>query len=286
MTEASGPAVANGGSTAQAPMAPVMHRVVRRHQDLEDTVSLWLEPVDQPLPRPMAGQFMMLWAFGIGEAPISLAGNEDGLLVHTIRSVGAVTEALCSAAEGSEIGVRGPFGTGWGLAEAEGQPVVIVAGGLGLAPVRPIVTEILSSRGRFEEVTLLVGARSPETLLYEDELAQWRRQGSIDVGVTVDSATPSWRGHVGVVTSLIEHTPAATGTRAFVCGPEVMMRFTARALIDRGLDPDAIAVSLERNMHCAIGHCGHCQLGPAFVCKDGPVLAWSRVEPLLKVRER
>ncbi|MGB5759397.1 MAG: hypothetical protein WBM50_20955, partial [Acidimicrobiales bacterium] len=125
-----------------------------------------------------------------------------------------------------------------------------------------------------------------DTLLYRDELAQWGRQGSIDVGVTVDGATPSWRGHVGVVTSLIEHITAAPEARAFVCGPEIMMRFTAHALVDQGLEPSAIAVSLERNMHCAIGHCGHCQLGPAFLCKDGPVLAWSLVEPLLKVRER
>ncbi len=271
---------------ATAPMAPVMHRVVRRRQDLEDTVTLWLEPVDEGLPRPAPGQFMMLWAFGIGEAPISSAGNEDGLLVHTIRAVGAVTTALCSAPEGSDIGVRGPFGTGWGLADAEGCDVVVVAGGLGLAPVRPIITAILDDRERFEAVSLLVGARSPDTLLYRDELAQWGRQGSIDVGVTVDGATPSWRGHVGVVTSLIEHITAAPEARSFVCGPEIMMRFTAHALVDRGLEPSAIAVSLERNMHCAIGHCGHCQLGPAFLCKDGPVLAWSLVEPLLKVRER
>lgn len=272
---------------ARPPMVPVMYRVMQRRQDLDDTVTLWLEPVDEGLGRPAAGQFNMLWAFGIGEAPISVAGYDDGRLVHTIRAVGAVTSALAAAAEGAEIGVRGPFGTDWGLNGAEGRDVVIVAGGLGLAPVRPIITEAAGNRERFGRVSLLVGARSPETLLYREELEQWGQHGSIDVSVTVDAATPSWRGDVGVVTSLIPQTPAASaGAMAFVCGPEVMMRFTARALIDQGLDPGAIAVSLERNMHCAIGHCGHCQLGPAFVCKDGPVLPWSRVEPLLRIRER
>jgi len=276
-----------GPPASPAPMRPVMHRVVRRRQDLDDTVTLWLEPIAEAVGLAAAGQFNMLWAFGIGEAPISLAGSDDGLLVHTVRAVGAVTIALCSASEGTEIGVRGPFGTGWGQAEAEGRDVVVVAGGLGLAPVRPLVMDILSRRDRFGRTSLLVGARSPDTLLYHDELTRLAADGSIEVDITVDTAPPSWPGHVGVVTNLIngaaDLSPEAA---AFVCGPEVMMRFTARALIDQGLAPEAIAVSLERNMHCAIGHCGHCQLGSTFICKHGPVLPWPRVEPLIAVRER
>ncbi len=269
------------------PMVPLRYRVRSRRDDLDDTVTLELEPVDEPTARPGPGQFNMLWAFGIGEAPISLAGLDGDVLVHTIRRVGAVTAALCAAVPGDEIGVRGPYGVGWDLDRARGRDVVVVAGGLGLAPVRPIVTELVDHRDQFGRVAVLVGARSPDDLLYRDELAEWRSHLDLDVEVTVDTATPSWRGDVGVVTRLIGRNPnEPANTTAFVCGPEVMMRFCALALIDDGTPPDEIFVSMERNMHCAIGHCGHCQLDALFVCKDGPVLSWPTVEPLLRVRER
>ena len=268
-------------------MTPVMYRVAWRRQDLHDTVTLGLVPVADAIDPPGPGQFNMLWAFGIDEAPISLAGTDDGVLVHSVRSVGAVTGALCAAEAGDQIGVRGPFGTGWDVARAAGRDVLVVAGGLGLAPVRPIITEVLARRDDFGRAVLLVGARTPDDLLYRDDLDEWARPGELDVAATVDVATPSWRGDVGVVTRLIERAPIdPTNVTAFVCGPEVMMRFTAQALLDRGLPATDVLVSLERNMHCAIGHCGHCQLGPAFVCKDGPVLDWLLVEPLLRIRGR
>ncbi|MDH3707804.1 MAG: FAD/NAD(P)-binding protein, partial [Acidimicrobiia bacterium] len=207
-------------------MTPVAHRVVWHRQDLHDTVTLALEPVADGLPPPAPGQFAMLWAFGVGEAPISFAGTDDGLWVHTIRSVGPVTAALCAARTGDQIGVRGPFGTGWPLARARGGDVVIMAGGLGLAPVRPIVTEVLARRADFGRVVLLVGARSPDDLLYRAELDEWARPGQLDVLATVDTASHAWRGDVGVVTRLVDRVPFDPDTtRAFVCGPEVMMRF-------------------------------------------------------------
>ena len=229
----------------------------------------------------------MLWAFGIGEAPISLAGLDGDRLVHTIRAVGAVTRALCALQAGDEVGVRGPFGTGWDLAGAAGRDVLVMAGGLGLAPVRPIIDEILADRAAYGRAALLMGARSPDQLLYRETLEGWRGHFDIEVEVTVDSAPQSWRGDVGVVTTLIDRAPVTfADTRAFVCGPEVMMRFGAQALIDAGVAPAEISISLERNMHCAVGHCGHCQLGPYFVCKDGPVLPWPDAEPLMRIRER
>jgi len=269
------------------PMVPVPYRVAARRDDLADTVTLWIEPIDEAITTPTIGQFNMLWAFGVGEAPISMAGSEGNVLMHTIRSVGAVTAALCALSVGDELGVRGGFGRGWDLDSARGHDVLIVAGGLGLAPVRPIITELLAARDHFGRAALLIGAQRPEVLLYLDELESWRGRFDIEVEVTVDTASPSWRGNVGVVTRLIDRAPFEPDeTTAFVCGPEVMMRFGAMALVDQGVARDRIQLSLERNMHCAIGHCGHCQLGPMFVCKDGPVVTWPEAEPLLRIRER
>ena len=269
------------------PMTPVMYRVEARSIDLDDTATLSLAPVDQPIRPPVAGQFNMLWAFGIGEAPISLAGVDGDVLHHTIRRAGKVSTALWAAGEGDLIGMRGPFGTGWPLDAAKGRDILIVAGGIGMAPVRPVVEEVLAKREYYGRAALLVGARGPDSLLYRDLLETWRSRLDIEVEVTVDTAPPSWRGNVGVVTKLIDPAPVEPEqTTAYVCGPEVMMRFTAQAAAARGVPIDQIFVSLERNMHCAVGHCGHCQLGPAFVCKDGPVLPWPTVEPLMRVRQR
>ncbi|MCP3935437.1 MAG: Ni/Fe hydrogenase subunit gamma, partial [Actinomycetia bacterium] len=236
-----------------------MHRVVSRRDEIEDTVTLQLEPVEAAVPPPAPGQFYMLWVFGIGEVPISVAGYDDGTLVHTIRAVGSVTDALCASRVGDLVGVRGPYGSEWRLGSAKGRDVVVVAGGLGIAPIRPIVTEILANRADYGAVALLFGARSPELLLYPEEIAEWRGHFDLDVEVTVDTADPSWRGDVGMVTKLIGRARIdGDNTTAFVCGPEVMMRFAAEAITDRGVAPEQVWLSIERNMHCAIGHCGHC----------------------------
>lgn len=268
-------------------MTPLAYRVVTRREDLADTVTLDLAPTETACAAPASGQFNMLWAFGVGEAPISLAAFEGGVLTHTIRRVGAVTEALCSTAVGDELGLRGPFGVGWDLESASGRDILVVAGGLGVAPIRPLIAELLANRSTYGRAVLLVGAREPDALLYKGELEEWRGRFDIEVEVTVDSASPSWRGDVGVVTRLIERAPIdPDNTTAFICGPEVMMRFAARSVVDRGIPAAQVRLSLERNMHCAIGHCGHCQLGSAFLCKDGPVFSWPRAEQWLRVRDR
>ncbi len=268
-------------------MTPVPYRVVSRTVETHDTTTLELVPIADAIA-PQPGQFAMLYAFGVGEVPISTSGraSADGRLTHTIRSVGAVSRALAASSPGDVIGVRGPFGTGWPLAEAEGGDLVVVAGGIGLAPLRPAVYHALARREAFGAVCLLVGARSPEELLFTAELEQWRGRFDLEVDVTVDSALGDWRGRVGLVTKLVPDAPFDAGrARAFVVGPEVMIAFTARALRDRGLSDDRISVSLERNMRCAVGHCGHCQLGPTLVCRDGAVFRYDLVEHLLKVRE-
>jgi len=265
---------------------PARYRVVSRAAETYDTVTLGLEPVDDPIAPHRPGQFAMLYVFGSGEVPISISGEPGGPgLVYTIRSVGAVTRALCEAGPGELIGVRGPYGTEWGVTDAAGQDLVVVAGGIGLAPLRPALLAALAARERYRRVTVLIGTRTPDDLVFAGELETWREHGA-DVRVTVDRAAAGWRGHVGVVTQLIDRVdvdPAAT--LALVCGPEVMMRLTARSLGARGVAADRIRVSLERNMRCGIAECGHCQLGPLLLCRDGPVISYRRAAALLTVKE-
>lgn len=268
------------------PMAPQIARVRRRRRDGPQVWTLDIEMEEGAGGGFAPGQFNMLTVFGVGEVPVSLSGNpaEPGRLVHTIRAVGAVSRALTQLKPGAPVGLRGPFGAGWPMAEAAGRDVVVVAGGLGLAPLRPALYRLLAERNRYGRITLLYGTRSPDEILFRRELEGWRRQ--FEIQVTVDHAMDGWHGHVGVVTTLV--TRKAFGPRdaiALVCGPEVMMRFAAAALGDAGLVDEAIYLSMERNMKCAIGFCGHCQFGTVFICRDGPVLRYDRVRKLLALRE-
>jgi anaerobic sulfite reductase subunit B len=264
------------------PDLPLACRVSERRRETADTWTMRLDPAAGCLEPFTPGQFAMLYVFGAGEVPISVSALPDGALVHTVRAVGAVTRALCEQPDGATIGMRGPFGRGWPLEAADGRDVVVVAGGLGLAPLRPLVHELVERRERHGRVSLLYGGRSPSELLYRDELEAWARE--IDVRVIVDAPEPGWRGDVGVVTRLVRRAELDPGrTVAYACGPEVMMRFAAAALRERGVAAEDIWLSLERSMKCAVGHCGHCQLGPLFVCKDGPVVAHGQAEPLMAV---
>lgn len=267
-------------------MVPSRYRVIDRVEELADTVTLVVEPVDEPVPDPEHGQFNMLWAFGVGEVPISVSARAPHL-AHTIRAAGATTTALCALQPGDMVGVRGPFGTGWDLDAAVGGDLVVIGGGIGFAPVRSLVRAVIEARDRFGHVTVLIGARSPDALLYRQELDEWQRRGDLEVLVTVDAAPSAWLGHVGVVTGLIDRAGFdPTRTTAMVCGPEIMMRFTAQALLGRGVAAERVKVSLERNMMCAVAQCGHCQIGPVFVCREGPVFDWATARSLLEVRQR
>jgi NAD(P)H-flavin reductase len=263
--------------------------VRRVRRELSDVSTLELEASDGEGPvtfRP--GQFTMVYVFGMGEVPISISGDpaKPDVLVHTVRSVGTVTRAVCAAKKDDVLGVRGPYGSGWPIEAALNRDVVIMAGGLGLAPLRPLVRAVLSRRGAFHRVVLLIGARTPASLLFAQELARWRARFDLEVRATVDAGDAKWNGDVGVITTLVPRStfdPATT--TAFICGPEVMMRFAAADLVSRGVPSEQVFLSMERNMKCAVGVCGHCQFGPAFVCKDGPVFSYSRIEAGLRVRE-
>ncbi|MBL6749581.1 MAG: FAD/NAD(P)-binding protein [Nevskia sp.] len=275
-------------AAAADPFLPRVYRVRQARRELGDTVTLELQPESGAAPAFAPGQFNMLYRHGVGETAISISGaSEDGAgFLHTVRKVGAVSAALAGLEPGAAVGVRGPFGSGWPLAAAEGADVVVVAGGLGLAPLRPAIRHLLARRERYGRVAILFGARHPRELLFRQELERWRARLDVDVMVTVDHADASWHGSVGVVTPLIRRAAFDPHeTHALVCGPEVMMRFAAGALCDAGVPQSRIHLSMERNMKCAIGLCGHCQFGPAFVCKDGPVMRYDRIAGLLAVRE-
>ena len=267
------------------PMLPQLYRVQRVRREIPDTFTLELEPEEGVEVPPFAsGQFNMLYVFGVGEIPISISGDPARRrpLVHTTRAVGTVSKAMRELKPEDVIGVRGPFGSHWPIERAMGKDVVIVAGGIGLAPLRSAMYQVISQREKYGKVVLLYGARTPEDILYRREVEHWRAHFDLEVYVTVDNATGKWRGSVGVVTRLIPRAPFdPLNTVAMICGPEVMMRFTAVELEKRGVATENIFVSMERNMKCAIGQCGHCQYGPYFICKDGPVFQYSHVQDLL-----
>jgi NAD(P)H-flavin reductase len=269
-------------------VVPRAFRVTRKRRDLRDTVTLELNPIEGLPLSFSAGQFNMVYVMGVGEVPISISGSplDPAPLVHTVRGVGPVSQAICEVSRGATIGVRGPYGVGWPMVETVGKDIVLIAGGIGLAPLRPAMRQILAQRERYGRVTLLVGARTPQDLLYVAELQKWRARFDVEVLVTVDSAADGWAGHVGVVTTLIGLARfESDDTVAMLCGPEVMMRFCVAELLQRGVCSQDIYLSMERNMKCAVGFCGHCQFGPTFVCKDGPVFQYARLEPFLKIRE-
>lgn len=270
------------------PMVPAPWRVQKAQRETRDTFTLALLPESgAAVPAFAPGQFNMLYLFGVGEVPVSISGDPGRKenLLHTIRAVGTVTRPMRQLKRGDVLGVRGPFGSSWPVEEAEGNDVVIVAGGLGLAPLRPVLYYLLARRERYGRIVLLYGARTPQDLLYRQSLDQWQGRSGIEVEYTVDAAASGWRGNVGVVTTLI---PKARfdplHSTALVCGPEVMMRYVIVELQRRGLDLDNIFISMERNMKCAVGFCGHCQVGPTFVCKDGPVFRYDRIKPFFDLR--
>ena len=265
-------------------------RHVRR--ELADTFTLTLDPPADAAAAAAAfrpGQFNMLYVFGCGEVPISIssaAAGEGGPLKHTVRAVGAVTRAMQRLHAGDVVGVRGPFGAGWPIEEAAGNDVVIIAGGIGLAPLRPAIEAILRARNRYGRIIILYGARSPDDILFARDLQRWSSRLDTYVDVTVDRAGGTWRGNVGLLTALIGRIGLEPEqTTALLCGPEAMMRFAVRALAERGVTAGRTYLSLERNMKCGVGLCGRCQLGGTFVCRDGPVFRLDRVGNLFEVRE-
>jgi len=262
-------------------LLPDAFRLLSHVPETADTFTLALEPAPgRAAFRFAPGQFNMLYVFGAGEVPISISGDADqgDVCVHTIRAVGPATTLLNYLEPGATVGVRGPFGNPWPVSQAQGKDLLLIAGGIGLAPLRPVIYHVLNHRDRYGRLALLYGARRPGDVLYGGELANWAEQERVQVEVTVDSADDSWQGHVGVVLRLIPGAQVdPLHCTALVCGPEIMMRFTVTELEKLGIPDDRIFLSMERNMRCGVGLCGHCQYGGDFVCKDGPVFPYERL---------
>lgn len=276
-------------STLARSMVPELARVDRVIREIDDVFTLRFDMRARPGGFPFQpGQFNMIYLPGAGEVAISISGDpaRPDTLVHTIRAVGSVTRALAGVRRGDLLGLRGPFGTAWPLDAARGKDLIIVAGGLGLAPLRPAILAAFTHRADIHRLHILYGARTPRDILYKKEIERWRGRLDAEVDVTVDRAGTDWTGHVGVVSALLagaRFDPARAV--ALLCGPEIMMRFTARDLQAAGVSGDRVYVSMERSMKCGVGLCGHCQVGPAFVCKDGPVFRFDRVERLFYTQE-
>lgn len=267
---------------------PRPFRIADTRRETHDTVTLELESLDRRGLPFAPGQFTMVGPLGVGDVPISISGHpgRPQHLVHTIRDVGGVTRTLCQASEGDVLAVRGPFGVGWRVSDGTGGDIVIVAGGVGLAPLRSAVIEVVASRQEYGRVSVLYGARTANDVLFGADLAAWASDAGVQVGITVDRASAAWTGRVGLVTELVSWaTFDPARTLALVCGPEVMMRYVAGELTASGVPPERIRLSLERNMRCGVGLCGHCQLREYLICVDGPVFSLDAVRPLLGVRE-
>ncbi len=287
MIEAPVQASARSVENVMTPMAATIRRVI---WETDDTYTLFIDPPSSD-GKPFtfaAAQFNMVYAFGAGESAISISSDpaKSDQIAHTIHRVGTVTTALSKLKRGDMLGLRGPFGSAWPLEEAVGKDVCIAAGGIGLAPLRPVIYSIMRRREEFGRLMIMYGARSPLDLLYRVELEQWSKLPNTEVITTVDRGDSSWKGHIGVVTGLFSYIKMDTpSTIAMVCGPEVMMRYTCEELERCGLSEDRIYISMERNMKCGVGLCGHCQFGPKFICKDGPVFKLPQIRSLLDKKE-
>jgi NAD(P)H-flavin reductase len=270
---------------------PLPAQILGVREENFNTRTYTLRFVDEGLRRMYhfePGQFNMLYAPGVGEAAISISSDpsQTETLDHTVRLVGSVTRAMERLGLGATVGLRGPFGRGWPLEAMEGKDVVIVAGGIGLAPLRPVVYWLLSHRDHCRRVVLLYGCRTPEDRVFAGDLEQWDASGSIQVLVTVDNASAAWAGPVGVVTSLLRRIKVnAERTIVLVCGPKVLNHVAAWNFLQLHVPPNHVYVSLERNMNCGYGRCGHCQYGSKFLCKDGPVLCFSEVADIFGKEE-
>jgi NAD(P)H-flavin reductase len=275
----------NRGMDGMSTWLPKTYTVGQVEKLTEDTASFTLSPDDGSEVMFEPGQFNMIYVFGIGEIPISISGGDEGNFHHTVRDIGLTSKALVNLKPGMKVGIRGPYGSAWPLKACDGGDVIVVAGGIGLAPLRPVVQHLENHKSKFNKRILLIGARSPENLIFHEDIERWKKAG-IEVHISVDTATPNWDGTVGVITKLFNEIDFdADKAKAIMCGPEIMMRFCASEFEARGLSRKNIYISMERNMKCAVGLCGHCQFGADFICKDGPVFAYERVGKLMTVKE-
>lgn len=273
-----------------SPYQPYEARIIKRRQESATVFTLDLEFSDPDVGaeyRFAPGQFNMVYLYGVGEVAISIVSDpaHGHALAHTIRRVGRVTNALAGLGEGDYLGIRGPYGRGWPVEQAAGRDVVLITGGLGCAPVVGVINYIVRRRAQFGRITIVQGVKHSADLIWRDRYEQWAALSDTQVLLAADVAGPGWPWHEGRVTALLDQATLVPGNSlVMMCGPEMMMRLTIEILLRRGIPERDIWLSMERNMQCAIGHCGHCQYGGQFVCKDGPVFCYPQVKALFGVK--
>jgi len=228
------------------------------------------------------GQFVQVSILGAGEAPISICSSptQKGNLQLCIRKAGRVTGATAELKKGDELGIRGPYGNHFPIEEIKGQDLIFIAGGIGLAPLRSVINYVLDEKKDYGQVTILYGARTVDDIVFADELQKWAQTSDVEVLTTIDTPQKGWSGHVGVVTTLIEKIKDKNESKAFVCGPPIMIHFTIKELLDRDWSEDNIITTLERHMKCGVGKCGHCYIGGKYVCTDGPVFTYGQIKQI------
>lgn len=268
---------------------PHAAEIVARKQESPGIFSLNLRIADDTVAAAfhyVPGQFNMLYLYGIGEVPISIVNEaQHGTeLVHTVRALGRVTRGLAQLQVGDCIGLRGPYGRGWPIEAARGKDVLVITGGLGCAPVVAVIHHMLRYRNQYGHLTIIQGVRHSDDLIWREHYDSWAAKTDTTVLLVADKAGPGWPGHVGLVTEFLDMNFNPRRTMAMLCGPELMMRASAEQLTARGLPEEALYLSMERNMQCAVAQCGHCQFGSRFICRDGPVFAYPDVKGLLGVR--
>ena len=271
----------------QAPYMPIPAKIEAIVEETPNIKTFTVRP-EQPIPF-QAGQFMELTVPGLGEAPFTPSSSpavSDHMEI-TIMRVGKVTERLHSLSPGAEVGIRGPLGQPYPLQDFHGREVLIVGGGVGLAPLRALLFALFEEMDRYKKIIVRYGARTPSDLVYRDALSEaWGKGDALDLRVTVDKGDETWAGHEGVVTTILEEaklTSDVTNGVAVVCGPPIMMRFATLSLLELGYAKKNIYLSMEKNMSCGVGKCGHCRLGPYYACKDGPVFSYDKIESLPKI---
>lgn len=263
-------------------LRPFMARIVFKRKETYDTSTYGLQLKENSDFSFLSGQFNMVGIPGVGEAPISFSSDpgKKNKFEHTIRAVGRVTQTIARHREGEWLQIRGPYGRGWPVRDARGKNVLVVAGGIGLAPLRGFLLQVWKNRNDFGKVVILYGARTPEDLLFRKELSGWRKKPNTQLLLTVDEVPPRnrWEENRGVVTTLFDRMEVSPDrTLALVCGPEIMIRFVVVGLLQRGYPASNLYLSLERRMKCGVGQCGHCQIGPKYVCRDGPVFPYTEI---------
>ena len=272
------------------PCLPCEAEVVERRDESRDIFTLRLRLTDAAAHAAFdfaPGQFNMLYLPAVGEVPISIVSDpeEGGTLDHAIRAIGRVTKGLARLVPGDRIGIRGPYGRGWPMREAEGRDLLLVTGGLGCAPLVSLINYVVARRDRYQRLCIVQGVKHSADLIWRERYEQWAKLPDTRVLLAADHATAEWRWHVGLVTELLADVDIRTENGiAMMCGPEAMMSAAANSLLARGFDPQRLFLSMERNMHCAVRQCGHCQFGATFVCRDGPVFGYPAVRELLHVR--